>query len=425
MAVSLLDAFPALRVAPYRRLLVALTVTQVGLHAFETTLFWTALEETGSAVLVGLLLIGLVVPVLVLTVPVGLIVDRFGPRRLLLPASIAATAMIGVAAVLTASQGLSYEVALILGVAEGTFFACWAIPAQVLGSRIVDRDQMPSAIGLSMLPSGIGSSLGGLSGGIILQAAGPVAVFALATGCLGLAAVAISGLPNLPGFGTGAGRTLVIGQLRDALGWVRTTPVALAVIALGSAVGFLAMSRFGLVPGFVRDVLGAGPAALGLMTMAGGIGTIAGTVLVDAAGRRLRRGPVLLTALGAAGLALATLGVAPHLAIALGLAGLITMSMIIYHVTSMTLLQVLAPSRMRGRVLAIFDLVRLGVVPLGSLAAGLLVPEIGVTVVFLLFGGLLVAAGAVATVACRPLVELQIEAALLRSDALLSDPPPG
>ena len=92
-------------------------------------------------------------------------------------------------------------------IAEGTFFACWAIPAQVLGSRIVDREHMSSAIGLSMLPSGIGSSLGGLSGGIILQAAGPVAVFALATACLGFAAIAISGLPNLPGFGAGAGRT--------------------------------------------------------------------------------------------------------------------------------------------------------------------------------------------------------------------------
>lgn len=288
-----------------------------------------------------MLLVGLVVPVLVLTVPVGLVVDHFGPRRLLLPASIAAAAVIGVAAVLTASQGLSYEAALVLGVAEGTFFACWAIPAQVLGSRIVDREHMPSAIGLSMLPSGIGSSLGGLSGGIILQAVGPVAVFGLSTACLALAAIAISGLPNLPGFGAGAGRTLVMSQLHDAWGWVRMTPVALAVIALGSAVGFFAMSRFGLIPGFVRDVLGAGPAALGLMTMAGGIGTIAGTIVVDAAGRRLRRGPVLLAALGAAGLALATLGVAPHLAIALGLAGLITMSMIIYHVTSMTVLQVL------------------------------------------------------------------------------------
>ena len=139
----------------------------------------------------------------------------------------------------------------------------------------------------------------------------------------------------------------------------------------------------------------------------------------------MRRGPVLLTALGAAGLSLATLGVAPHLAIALGLAGLITMTMIIYQVTSMTLLQVLAPPRMRGRVLAIFDLVRLGVVPLGSLAAGLLVPQIGVALVFVAFGGLLVMAGVVATLACRPLVELEIESALLRSDALLGEPPAG
>ena len=403
--------------------MVALTVTQIGLHAFETTLFWTAFEATGSAVLVGFLLIGLVVPVLVLTVPVGLVVDRFGPRRLLLPACVAATGAVGVATVMTAAWGLGFEAALVLAVAEGTFFACWAIPAQVLGSRIVDREHMPSAIGLSALPSGIGSALGGLSGGIILQTAGPAPAFALATGCLALAAITIAGLPNLPGFGAAAGRTLIVGQLSDAIRWARNTPVALAVIALGSAVGFLLMSRFGLIPVYVRDVLDAGPAALGLMTMAGGIGTIAGTMVVDAAGRRLRRGPVLLTALGAAGVALAILGVAPHLVVALGFAGLITMSMIIYHVTSMTLLQVLAPPRMRGSVLAIFDLVRLGMVPLGSLAAGLLVPLIGVTGVFLAYGGLLVAAGVVATVACRPLVDLQLDNALVRPDGLLGEPP--
>ena len=52
-------------------------------------------------------------------------------------------------------------------------------------------------------------------------------------------------------------------------------------------------------------------------------------------------------------------------------------------------------------------------------------PEIGVTVVFVAFGSLLVIAGVVATIACRPLVDLQIESALLRSDVLLGDPPPG
>jgi predicted MFS family arabinose efflux permease len=309
-------------------------------------------------------------------------------------------------------SGLSFELALLLAAAEGTFFGFWAIPAQVLASRVVNREQMPSAIGLSALPSGVGAVLGGLSGGLILQVSGPATAFALAAVGLTLSAIIMASLPKLPGVGSTGGRAFAVGELREAFGWARKTPVALAVIALGSAAGFLVMSRFGLVPVLVHDVLGAGPAALGLIVMAGGIGSILGTTLVDATGRRLRRGPVLLAALALAGLALATLGSAPHLIIALGAAGLITGSLIVYHVTSMTLLQVLAPARMRGRALAIYDLVRLGLVPPGSLVAGLLVPVIGVTGVFLSFGGLVVVAVIAATVVCRPLVVVQLEVVL-------------
>ena len=419
---SRLDAFPALRVAPYRRLLLALTAGQTGLHAFETTLFWTAFEQTGSAVLVSLLLIALVVPVLVLTVPVGIVVDRFGPRRLLLPATATAAGVIGLAVVAAAAIGLSYEMILVLALLEGSFFACWAIPAQVLGSRVVDRAQMPSAIGLSMLPSGIGSMLGGLGGGTILHLFGPVPAVAIGATGLTIATFAIAGLPDLPGYGTASG-TRVRGQLGDAAAWIRQTPVALAVIGLGASAGFFAMSRFGLTPVFVHDVLDAGPAGLGLMTMAGGLGTILGTTMTDAAGRRLRRGPVLLGALGVSGLALMALGVAPHLAIALVFAALITCTLIIYQVTAMTVLQVLAPPRMRGRTLALYDLVRLGLVPPGSLTAGLLVAAIGVSGVFLFFGAMVVLAVIVVAVLARPLIHLDLDAALVQTDLVPAEPP--
>lgn len=421
-AVSRLDAFPALRVAPYRRLLFALTAGQTGLHAFETTLFWTAFEQTGSAVLVSLLLVGLVVPVLILTVPVGMVVDRFGPRRLLLPATASAAGVVALAAIVTAGIGLSFEATLILALLEGGFFACWAIPAQVLGSRVVDRTQMPSAIGLSMLPSGIGSMLGGLGGGTILQVFGPVPAIALAAAGLTVAVIAIAGLPDLPGYGAAAGGTRLRGQLGDAAGWIRQTPVALAVVGLGAAAGFFAMSRFGLTPVLVRDVLDAGPAGLGLMTMAGGLGSILGTSMTDAAGRRLRRGPVLLSALAVSGLALMALGVAPHLAIALGFAALITCTLIIYQVTAMTVLQVLAPPRMRGRTLALYDLVRLGLVPPGSLSAGLLVGTIGVSGVFLAFGGMVVLAVVLIAFLARPLVDLDLDAALIQTDLVPAEP---
>jgi MFS family permease len=169
------------------------------------------------------------------------------------------------------------------------------------------------------------------------------------------------------------------------------------------------MSRFALTPILVRDVLGAGPAGLGMLTAAGGLGSFFGSMAVDATGRRFRRGPTLLGAFAIAGCTLALLGSAPSLVFALVFACGITTTMIVYQVTSMTFLQVLAPGRMRGRVLALFDLVRLGLVPIGSLIAGALAPLIGVSAVFLMFGGATVGAAALVAIVCRPLLVLDLD----------------
>lgn len=387
-----------------------MTLSQIALYGFETALFWTALEVTGSAVAIGILFSAIVLPVLVITVPVGVATDRYGPRRLLLGSSVAAAAVIAVAAILAASSGLSFGAALVFAILEGVFFGVWAIPAQILAGRLVDRSRMTSAIGLSALPTAIGSIVGGLSSGLLLQLAGAAPTFAAAAVLLALSALTIAGLPATPGFATGSGSMVVIGQLQDAFGWARRSPVILAVIALAAAAGLFVLSRFSLVPMLVRDVLHAGPAGLGLMTMAGGIGSLLGTLVVDAAGRRLRRGPVLVTAVAVAGVALAAIGLSPVLAVALVLAGTITMSLVIYQVTSMTLLQVLAPARMRGRAVAMYDIVRLGLVPIGSLAAGLLVPALGVSGVYLIFGTATVGAAVVAAVVCRPLLLVELDA---------------
>ena len=59
---------------------------------------------------------------------------------------------------------------------------------------------------------------------------------------------------------------------------------------------------------------------------------------------------------------------------------------------------------MRGRAVAMYDMVRLGLVPVGAVLAGLLVPALGVSGVFVVFGAATVAAVAVAAIVCRPLV---------------------
>ena len=196
------------------------------MYMFETSLYWTVLELTGSAVLVSLLLVSIVVPVLILTVPVGILVDRYGPSRLLGPA-------VGRGGGRRGHRGhrdrrfrpVGPDRARSWPLPRASFFGCWAIPAQVLASRVVDREQMPSAIGLSALPSGVGAVRG--RSGWRDRPPGHRSSHRLGGRGRGLDALGDhhGGLPTLPGLGHSGSRALAVGDMRDALGWARHSPV--------------------------------------------------------------------------------------------------------------------------------------------------------------------------------------------------------
>jgi len=225
---------------------------------------------------------------------------------------------------------------------------------------------------------------------LLLEVAGPAPTFVVAATGLGLSVPVILGLPALPGLEQAGG--MASSELRSAMRWLRESPVATAIVLLGGIAGLFVMSRFSLLPVVVRDVLAGGPGDLGLLTTGGGAGMLLGTIMTEVTGRRLGRGRALLLALSVAAVGLAGLGVSSILAVAVGLAGLIAGATMIYHLTSATLLQLLAPARMRGRVLAIFDVIRLGFVPGGSLVAGAVVDRVGISAVLLVYGGLTLAA---------------------------------
>ena len=84
----------ALSVPAFRRFLVALTAAELGLYAFETALYWTVLETTGSAVAVSIAFSAIIAPMLLLTIPIRIMVDRIGPRSPVLWSSLAATTVV-------------------------------------------------------------------------------------------------------------------------------------------------------------------------------------------------------------------------------------------------------------------------------------------------------------------------------------------
>jgi len=138
----------------------------------------------------------------------------------------------------------------------------------------------------------------------------------------------------------------------------------------------LAMPYISLMPIFAKDVLHHGSRLQGLLLTSVGIGAFAGALVV-ASGRR-RYGYAWPVVMGAScyGLALMGFAMSRWVPVSLVLAAIVGAFSVTYLTQDQTLLQIIAPRHLRGRVMSIFLLNR-GMVPVGTLLAGALAEKLG------------------------------------------------
>jgi predicted MFS family arabinose efflux permease len=167
------------------------------------------------------------------------------------------------------------------------------------------------------------------------------------------------------------------------------------------------------MPVYARDVLGVGAGGLGLLTAAVGIGALSGALTVAIlrpAGGSVR---LALAGLTMASVAVVVFAVSRWLPLSLAALAVLGAAQVAYYATTNTLLQVLVPPRLRGRVMSLYMLTSLGVIPFGNLLAGIVAERFGATVA--LTGGGLLTIGAVAlvVVSAPEVVRVRAESATL------------
>jgi MFS family permease len=153
-----------------------------------------------------------------------------------------------------------------------------------------------------------------------------------------------------------------------------------------------------LLPVFARDILQVGSSGLGFMTGATGLGAMLGALYLAGRETTRRRGNLVAAAMAVLGAALIAFSASRQFWLSMALLVVIGAAMITQMASSNTLLQLLAPAGLRGRVVSFFMLAFMGTAPLGSLLAGLLARWLG-TPAAVLIGGVvcLVAALSFAT----------------------------
>jgi MFS family permease len=314
-----------------------------------------------------------VVPVVVFSMISGVVADAWDRRRLMLCTQAGAALVSLVLAVLTL-RGLTavwpvYALAA-LGAAVGVF----DLPArQALIPMLVPREHLPNAISLNTIMFQIASVAGPAIGGLLIATTSVGWAYAANALSFGFVIVALLMMREVPQ------RQPSEGGSRDDVSWraaaeglrfVFRSPLIRSTMLLDFFATFFS-SATALLPIFAQDILKVGPQGYGWLFAAPAAGAVvAGVIMVPLTERITRRGPTLLWAVSAYGLATVVFGLSRSFWLTffcLAMTGATdTVSMVIRNIVR----QLETPDRLRGRMTGVNMVFFMGGPQLGEFEAG-------------------------------------------------------
>ncbi len=387
----------ALHSRPFALLWTGQTVSALGDGAFVTALSWQALQLTGSAMAMGMVVLAQTLPMILLLLLGGVVADRF-PRQQVMLWSDASRA---VAVLLIATLGMTHLLQLwhlvLLALFFGTVRGFFSPAYQSIIPQLVNKGDLPSANSLTELSYQLYCSLGPMLGASCVVFAGPAAAFAFdgltfIVSALCLVAlrlpVTLSPAPTASAYLPRRGIRTAASEMREGLRYVAgstflwVTIVLAALCTVGGA-GSLVVA----LPKLIHDVYGQGVWLLGAVHAAGGIGSLVAILLAGYLNRWRMRGIIMYVMMIGTSLAFILFGLPlPH-----GLEPLIAclamvfvnFGLAIYQILWLTVMQEIVPDDRLGRVSSIDQLGGYGLWPVGFVLAGVIADHISPSWVFI------------------------------------------
>ncbi len=329
---------------------------------------WLILILTGSPFILGLAAAARSLPVLVLVVPAGIVADRFDRQKIIVATSVVAMVSTGLLAALTIAGSRDVTTVLILAAVLGVTNAFEMPARQSYVSELIGKRHLANAIALNSLLFNAARVVGPAIAGILVALVGPGWAFAINSASyvpVMLSLLLISRV-HVP-------RPNIAARLAfpEAMRYLRGEPRVAALLGLLAAQTIFASGHLILAPSLADD-LGQGAEGLGVLLSATGVGAIVGGLALAATHERTERWRVLLVS----GLALAAgligVGLTRSYAITLLCFVLAGWGMVTMNASSNTLIQTIVPDRLRGRIMSLYTLVLLGLMPAGGLLMGAL-----------------------------------------------------
>jgi MFS family permease len=370
--------FRALSHRNYRLFFGGQGISLIGTWMQLIALNWLVYRMTGSAFLLGVVGFTRSIPTFLLASVAGVLVDRWNRHRILVVTQTLSLIQALILAYLVLAGTIKvWEIiclSLMLGLING-----FDVPARQ--SFVVDmigrREDLGNAIALnSSMVNGarlIGPSLAGM----LVAAVGEGICF-LINAFSFLAVIASLLVMKIVKKKPGAPHSPFVEGLKEGFSYAFGFAPIRSLLLLLALVSLMGMPYMVLMPVFARDILHGGPNTFGFLMGATGIGALAGALFLASRKSVLGLGRIIVISSLIFGVGLISFSLSSRLLPSLILMVVVGFGMMVQMASTNTVLQTIVEEDKRGRVMSLYTMAFMGMVPFGSLLAGALADTIGV-----------------------------------------------
>jgi MFS family permease len=361
-------AFAAFTYRDFKVLWFGAFTSTVGTWMQKVAQSWLVFELTKSSLYLGLDDFLGQLPILLFTVVGGVIADRHDRRHLLLGSQYVQMATAFTLALLVFTHQVQIWHILALSFTAGVAQAFGGPAYQSLVPSLVHKKDLPNAIALNSIQFNLARVFGPLLSSTTMAAFGAAACFGLNGLSFLVVIVALMSLTvkHLPP----AERKPMLEEMKGGFSYARSEPTIIALTVLASMTTFLGLPLLTFLPIFARDVFHGDVGTYSRMMAFSGAGAVVGALVVAWLGRFRHMGLALLLVQVLFGALIASFALSRMFWLSnllLFFAGACLLS--VFSMTA-SLVQLIVPDHLRGRVMSIYMVAFRGGMPLGSLASG-------------------------------------------------------
>jgi MFS family permease len=371
-------AFSTLGNLEYRRLLTGTVLWWQCFFMEMVVLGWLVFDLSSSARMVSLVGFSRTLPLLLVSLFSGPLIDYFGRRQVVIAAqSVNLTAYLAIVLLLWSGAAAPWNLAIV-AFCLGTAWAVDWPTRRALVPDLLGKERMVEGLLLESFITGVARIIAPSMAGALIARYG-------ALGCyICMALVSACSLTTLIPLLRGAGprdpkpfTLAVLPVVAEGMRYVRSNPIILAVVLITLIMNLWIFPYLSLLPVFTREVLNKGPIELGFLSTGTGLGSFFGLITINFLRQRVNVGVLFIVGTAWMCVALAVFALSQVYALSWAMLFCAGMGMACFGTLQTTIILLATSDEMRSRVMGILVLA-IGGDPLGQLQIGTLAEIFGV-----------------------------------------------